>query len=502
MKRFLISAIVSMTCFMAQAHEIIIPVVNIAPGGEKSVNVTLPTIPDGANFTAFQFDIKGLPAGVSLKDAAMNGSPTTRVVKFGSVTVNNATNYRVLSYDTQNTSLTENDVLTLTLAADANAAVGENEADVETALVVTPAGVTADANNDFAINVKGKLDVEIKSSLRTTLVSGFDLDFSSVEGLNAYIVTGYDKSTSEIWMTRVTEAPAGTPVLLKGTSAKQYEIPTTTSHTYLPENFLKGYADADIPLDKSGKYNNLTLKSGKFVAIDEEEVDFPAGKCYLQVPTTIPSATGTALSLNMKNGKKAYIGKYDLDFTGLDTEGLKAYTVTGYKNGTIMMSSVKKVSKGTPLYIIGTANKAYTVPSVAAQAVYANMLCGDADNDIALTMTKDGFTNFVMKGGQFSPLPEDDPEFPAGTAYLPVPTSYLAAATSRGDFEKFQFTEMESEVISMKLGSLDGEDGTTGIRELMNGVESDVWYNLKGQRIDTPTKKGLYILNGKKVVVK
>ena len=54
----------------------------------------------------------------------------------------------------------------------------------------------------------------------------------------------------------------------------------------------------------------------------------------------------------------------------------------------------------------------------------------------------------------------------------------------------------------MKLGSLDGEDGTTGIRELMNGVESDVWYNLKGQRIDTPTKKGLYILNGKKVVVK
>ena len=56
----------------------------------------------------------------------------------------------------------------------------------------------------------------------------------------------------------------------------------------------------------------------------------------------------------------------------------------------------------------------------------------------------------------------------------------------------------------MKLGSLNGDDDeTTGIRDLMiNDSESDVWYNLRGQRIDTPTKKGLYIHNGRKVVVK
>ena len=501
MKRFLISAIVSMACFMAQAHEIKIPAVNIAPGCVKTVDVALPAIPSGTNFTAFQFDIDNLPTGVVLKNASMKGSPDTRVIKFGLVTVNNETKYRVLSYDTKNTALTADEVLSLTLEADGNTSTGEEEATVESALVVTPAGITAGADDEnFVVNVQNGVEIQIKATGKTTLVSNFDLNFSGVDGLNAYIVTGYDKSSSEIWMTRVTDAPAGTPVLLKGAEGT-YEIPATTSTSYYPESFLKGSADADIPLDKTGKYDNLTLKGGKFQPIDIEEVDFPAGKCYLQVPTTIPSATGTALSLNMKNGKKAYIGKYDLDFTGLDDEGLKAYIVTGYKNGTIMLSNVKKVSKGTPIYLIGTANKAYTVPSVAAQAAYVNMLCGDADNDIALTMTKDGFTNFVMKGGQFSPLAEDDPEFPAGTAYLPVPTSYLPVATSRGDFEKFQFTEVEAEVISMKLGSLDGEDGTTGIRELMNDTESDVWYNLKGQRIDTPTKKGLYILNGKKVVV-
>ena len=60
----------------------------------------------------------------------------------------------------------------------------------------------------------------------------------------------------------------------------------------------------------------------------------------------------------------------------------------------------------------------------------------------------------------------------------------------------------EAEVITLKA-VLGGEnDGTTGISRLASEVVGDVWYNLSGQRIDTPTKKGLYIKNGKKVIVK
>ena len=47
---------------------------------------------------------------------------------------------------------------------------------------------------------------------------------------------------------------------------------------------------------------------------------------------------------------------------------------------------------------------------------------------------------------------------------------------------------------------------TTGIDEMVNGQSSMVngtWYDLNGRKLDAvPTKKGVYILNGRKVVVK
>jgi hypothetical protein len=62
---------------------------------------------------------------------------------------------------------------------------------------------------------------------------------------------------------------------------------------------------------------------------------------------------------------------------------------------------------------------------------------------------------------------------------------------------------VEAEVIYIKLGSISGDDETTGIRSIDESqFKDDIWYNLNGQRIDTPTKKGLYIKSGKKVLVK
>ena len=48
-------------------------------------------------------------------------------------------------------------------------------------------------------------------------------------------------------------------------------------------------------------------------------------------------------------------------------------------------------------------------------------------------------------------------------------------------------------------------NGTTGINTIDNGqstVDGNVWYNVNGQRVAQPTQKGLYIHNGKKVIVK
>ena len=56
---------------------------------------------------------------------------------------------------------------------------------------------------------------------------------------------------------------------------------------------------------------------------------------------------------------------------------------------------------------------------------------------------------------------------------------------------------------------IDGSDGTTALREVKNeGVKGEKWndgewYTLQGRKFTTkPTKPGLYILNGKKIVIK
>ena len=45
------------------------------------------------------------------------------------------------------------------------------------------------------------------------------------------------------------------------------------------------------------------------------------------------------------------------------------------------------------------------------------------------------------------------------------------------------------------------DGAVTDIRTL-NPDGTDRWYDFQGNRIDKPTKKGVYILNGHKVVVK
>ena len=43
---------------------------------------------------------------------------------------------------------------------------------------------------------------------------------------------------------------------------------------------------------------------------------------------------------------------------------------------------------------------------------------------------------------------------------------------------------------------------TTGINEVNTGVNTGAIYNLNGVRVNNMTKKGVYIVNGKKIVVK
>jgi hypothetical protein len=83
----------------------------------------------------------------------------------------------------------------------------------------------------------------------------------------------------------------------------------------------------------------------------------------------------------------------------------------------------------------------------------------------------------------FAPLSTTEIAFPIGKAYISVPASVFGT---------------NARALTVSFG-----DEATGVKELKNSriEELKSCYNLQGQRVASP-KKGLYIVNGRKVQVK
>ncbi len=177
---------------------------------------------------------------------------------------------------------------------------------------------------------------------------------------------------------------------------------------------------------------------------------------------------------------------YDLDFTNV--EGLKAYIASGYHRtkGTIWLTRVKEVPAGEGILLIGDEGE-YKVPHKSTTAYYANLMVGTV-KAITINETDGEYTNYYLSNGAsgvgFYKV-NGSVEIKANRAYLPLLKNTVSG--TRG------FIGMDFD---------DDENGTTGISEAQQRVgEPDVYYNLQGQRVDNPTK-GLYIKNGRKVVIK
>ena len=481
----------------------------VKPATISNGNGTMQVVINKANTTAFQFDMK-LPEGISV--SAFGTASGDR--KFENAQVDATTNtWRFLSYDEKNAPFATGTTLNVTLAAADDAEGG----DAQTAgvLLVDPEGIGTDVDGgNVAVTVDGSVSIPLSSIGSATFVCNKDLDFSSLTNVKAYICTGYDLSSDVIYFSRVNDVPANTPIYVKGPNNETITVPTGTSITYYGENFLIGEANSSVTSPaETDEYLCWGLgKTSGWIGVKTEKT-WEAGKAYLKLPKQVSKSnvSGSNVDITMsKTGNLAYVGKYDLDFTGVD--GLKAYIVMGFdKTGVMWISRVNTATAGTPLFLKGTNDKTYSVPSSQGYMVYKNMLRGDAENtsEVLKEFTKDGVDYvtwiYSKNGGAWGPLASDQSAFPAGTSYLPLLSAYAKEnASSRGITSDLNIAvEREAEVLVMKLGSSNGEDdGTTGIRAIDEIQSDDAWYNLKGQRIDTPTKKGLYIKNGKKVVVK
>ena len=387
-------------------------------------------------------------------------------------------------------------------------ACGNNESgqlgDGTTTNRLTPVLILKGRNKEFA-------SIKVAKGM-TTYTSEYNLDFSSLgDDVKAYVATGYDYDKNTIWLTRVKDVPAGTPILVQAPASETpYDVPVKASSGCYYKNMLVGnLSGGDITLSATtGDMTNYYLSNGKFLTATGSNT-IGNGKAYLQIPTTPSAATvGSSQAVKLNDyGFASFCGSQDLDFT--DVEGLKAFAVTGYDdaNGTIWLTRVKRVSAQTPLLLTGDSKGSYSVPSVAVGSYYANMMKGNLSGSTITIYTTDGdMTNYYLKGNQLLKATDGGNTIGNGKAYMQIPTKHVTRSMEDviADLLIYGISGDEPEVIAIPVVNTRGlnGDGTTNIREkLVSEQTNDVYYNLQGQRVEKPTK-GLYIKNGKKVVIK
>lgn len=190
------------------------------------------------------------------------------------------------------------------------------------------------------------------------------------------------------------------------------------------------------------------------------------------------SATYADQSVTATKLYSTFCSAYDLDFS--DVENLEAYTVSAINTNSATLTKVNTAPAGTGLILKKTANvgtaSEFSIPVIAsAAAVGTNFMVGVlAETDMTSVANA-----YILSDGKFYECSGGN--LAAGKAYL------KASAWGSSNVRSF---------------SLVFEDVTTGIKNVSDNIKANgEYYDLQGRRVAQPTK-GLYILNGKKVVMK
>ena len=365
--------------------------------------------------------------------------------------------------------------------------------------------------------------IEISPAKQVPYCSDKNLDFTDKPELKAYVATGYDKATGTIWLTRVKQVPAKTGFLLLGDPG-DYDIPVvaSVSDVYY-KNMFKGTLEGTTLYTTDGDYTNYYLSKGDagvgfYKVTKEEGVKVGANRCYLPILTEIPAkgSEGDVEMIKVTAAKQVpYYTSKNLDFTTMDAQGVKAYTATGYNysTGVIWLTRVKKVPAQTGILVMADGEGEYNVPTASVQSVYENMFVGSETAQTIYTNEEidgvDYINYYLSKGdagvGFYKVTNEDGVKMGANRCYLPIPKRD-AASGARGKSSENAFCQMilsdeaNDDVIAIPLFA----DDATGINvqsSMFNLQSNEVYYNLQGQRVDNPGK-GLYIKNGKKVILR
>ena len=303
----------------------------------------------------------------------------------------------------------------------------------------------------------------------------------TIDGLIDLDISHMDIGTHAIHYQTFNAAGEASPVRTQYFYMGELQRPTLSCKIWIDddENNAQIYplTDDDIVIDAEnwpvGTHDlHVTLFDSKGVWLAESTTTF-------EVP--IPTETITLNAL----GKGTYCSESPLNFTNVS--GIYAYIVSGFKPsaGNLIVTRVYEVPAGTGFYIAGTPGNTYNVPIESTDFYYSNMMKGVLVPTV-IPANEDGYTNYVLSSdghGGVMFKHANNASLQANRAYVQVPSSTAGAREFLG--------------IETDDDSITGLDGV--ITPNTQEAEGD-YYNLSGQKVQTP-QKGIYIKNGKKIII-
>ena len=343
----------------------------------------------------------------------------------------------------------------------------------------------------FTIDANGKIST----------VKGTDLDYETKDTYKFYAVVTDKKHTVKVPVTVIVGNENEWPefakediVLLVDESAEKGTVVGTVTAT-----------DDDMKNGKAGKAPTYSLKygrefqdgflfdinesTGEITVKEERLADFNTKREY-RICVSATDGDATSFTFGKEVVIKARLKMENLFSAGSAftsyvapenmavPEGLSAYAVTDIDGTSATIQQIDYLPQSVPV-LIKRADKTenlYKATTGNGTAFYVNkLMINETDREVSAGEL------YLLYRDEF--VLTSSGTLPAGSVYLPI-------------------TDLAVKTRSLTIGN--GE-GTTSIENLTPALsESDgEWYDLQGRRLDNkPNRKGIYISNGRKVVIK
>lgn len=337
-------------------------------------------------------------------------------------------------------------------------------------VTITPEGGSAITinNTEYSVAYSNNTDVGVATA---TISDALPENNIIISGTSHFTIT--PKSLGD----GTTAAEGILITVTKTQSGETYTYSVTVENGTIPLTENTDYTLSDVTVDASGYRATITAV---------ENSNYSGGAKIIYVSADFPTAD------NEHSGGMAAAYQASIDLAA--PSDLKAYIVTGidYNSGTVEVRELAYIPKDVPILLLTVGGgshaadftaSAYTVVEGEEADVSANKLKRSNDE----TIDVDWGQYYIFSKGEFV-LSMGEKTLKAGKFYFENDkyVSDISPAPTRLSFSRGATSVINSVVIQKDLE-----------------LKSTVWYTIEGQMLNQkPTRKGIYIHNGHKIIVK